>query len=172
MQGREVRLTALAVAVGIVAAGTIAWLAEPSVGMPSCGTSRNTPLGSSFALSEPSEQIDHGEHWYNFSIQSGAGVPTFSTLTFAVTTREGTNITPGTNWSITALSASGEVLGQYTLSGLAAGTWPSGGPNTVRSGDVLSLMSGTTGLSGDVFVLALRITGPCGWGGSISVLIP
>ena len=142
MRATAVRLVALAVIVGIAAAGTLVWLYLPRSTAVNCNApgSDGSPLGTAFAISSPSEQTVGSQHWYNSTVQSGGGGLRLAGLKFEFQSPSGTVVVPGPAWNLTALNLSGERLGTYALTGGAAGNWTTGGSTLVLSGQTFSLL--------------------------------
>jgi hypothetical protein len=173
---RRARIIA-AVLVIVVAAGTTVWWVGSQVSAPvACGESSqgNTPLGTATAIGTPVEQVRGLDHWYNFSVASTGGGDLLDGLTFEFRSSTGGNITPGPNWTLNVVNASGSAVGAYVLVGALAGHWSAGGTHPLRSDQVISLLAEPGSLSGDhMLVVVAHPVGPCSaLPGSISVSIP
>ncbi len=157
--------------VGVLTAaqGNLFWLGGAS--SPACGGSPDgsgTPLGTSIALSTPSEQVWGHHHWYNSTVESAVPQLAWSEMGIQVVTATGSNVTPASDWAGGVLSSTGSWVAFF---GFSNGTWISGGETAVESSQSLVIDSGTTGLAGVGDQLMVTFHSAC-LQGSISVNIP
>jgi hypothetical protein len=176
MDDRAAGLTTIAVVLGIAAAVILVWVAMPRSSGVDCNPSHSgqTPLGSFLSLSPPREAVIGPTHWYNFSLQSVPGDLRLANLVFEVQTTSGVVVQPNPAWTLRLTDPAAGVLGNYSLTGLSAGTWASGGATTPISGDTVGLLTTPGGVNGDWFDVFLTGTyaSGCPATGSISVSIP
>jgi hypothetical protein len=171
---RAAAWTAIAVAVGIVAAVALAWDSLPTPVDCNAPPTGNTPLGSAMAFGTPVEQIWGANHWYNATVASSDDRTIFDDLNFGVQTEGGEAISPGPGWSALMLNYTGYPIGNYTLYGPTAGNWSEGGSTLLQSQQTFSLLSDQTRLAGDnlrVSDMGLMTNG-CPFSESLTVEIP
>jgi hypothetical protein len=172
MLGPATRLTAIAVALGIVAGAAIVLIAPPGPTPPTCS---DRHLGSGFALSPAKERTIGIDHWYNFTVQSSGGGTLHRDFNFSVEDHYDSVIPPGSSWTFTALNNSGKTIGTYSMYGPGAGTWTTGGDLLVSNQETWSLLATPTNLSGGYLVAfeAALSSDPCaGFGGATTAAIP
>ncbi len=123
-------------------------------------------LCTSAALNEPYEHTAGPNHWYSFSVQSAGGGLEWDEWHLQVVTSTGTNVTPTSSWTATAVGLTGNLVATYEF---ANGTWTAGASALIASSQILSIDSGATNLSamGDT----LNVIGAGCYEGSIAVAI-
>jgi hypothetical protein len=147
--GLPVQVALVLLGLGIAFAAVTAWWAiHPQATTPSCDALECG--GLSLAIGNPTESNVSGNWVYNFSIQAAGGGLTLSGLTFQVQDSSGHNLTPSSSWTLIALDTTKSVIGSFSWT---TSSWSSGGDGFVRATDVLSLSTGTTNVSGDVFLV-------------------
>ena len=176
MGAMERRLVAVAVVVGVVAAGALVWvnLTQPAPIECSLQSSGPPPLGPWLAMSSPTERTLGSAHWYNSTAQSVGGGHRLFNLEFEFQAAGGFAVSPGVAWNLTALNADGAVIGAYSLTGMNAGLWYLGGQAELVAQSGFSLLTSPENLSGGAWifnVVGLSANG-CPAAGSVSVAIP
>ena len=167
---------AVAVVVGVVAAGAFVWvvLAQPAPIDCNPQNSGPTPLGSWLAFSSPTERTLGSAHWYNSTAQSvGSGLRLYN-LGFEFQAAGGFTVSPRVAWNLTALNAVGAVIGAYALTGANAGLWYLGGHAELVAQNAFSLLTSPENLSGGTWIFSLVgvYANGCPAAGSVSVAIP
>jgi hypothetical protein len=163
MIGRANSVAAIALALGIAAGSALCWVSFQSPPQPTCGSpgGGDGGLGTGPTLGTPKEQTVGLDHWYNFSVQAMGGGLLLSDLGFHLVSQGGTNVTPGSGWSLIAYDSSGGLLGNYSLYGPGAGAWTSGGTTAAAAGQLYSLLTTPGNVSGDGFVMSIQGVGSC-----------
>jgi hypothetical protein len=176
MVERSIKFTAVAIVVGVAAAGALVWAATRGSSTVDCNPhgSGNTPLGAFFALSSPSEESVGLDHWYNFTVQTGLPSLHLGNLDFEIQNAGGETVVPGANWTLEVWNVTGAWVGTYSLTGSTAGTWASGATFPIYSQEIISLLVAPGNIAGDVFVVVLsgNYSNGCPVLGSVSVAIP
>lgn len=163
-------MTAVA-AIGSVTAyeGNLFWLHPAVSACPSSSGGDNTPLGTWFAFSKPTEQVAGTNHWYNFSVQSSEPSIVMADLTFQVQADNGSEVTPGVGWVLVVVTA--DLSTRLATYEFAGGNWTSDGQGSVSTEQVVSLDTGPTNLSAMGSTFYVVVNGGCAQG-SVSVSIP
>jgi len=172
---RDRRILALYLPLGVAAAVLIDGAVFAALGgpfpspFPDCAgcPAAQSPLGTALALGTPTEQSAGGEHWYNFTVESGGGGLVLDDIQIEVLTASGAVVPPNVDWNLSALLNGSAPLGYYSFSSPG---WATGGETEITSGEILSLDSGTTDLRGQGVLL--EVLGQDSFDGTITVQIP
>ncbi|MCI4337372.1 MAG: hypothetical protein L3K17_09360 [Thermoplasmata archaeon] len=146
-------------------------LSRPSGG---CGAppGGNTPLGgSSFAIGSATPAGGPGNHSYTMAVNP-SDRDQWVYLAFQVVDSRGSNLTPGSGWSVVAFGVSGQLIANYSFQ---TQTWSSGATVLMTSGESMSLRLGSSDLHGlgDKLVVEISNPNPCTFsGGSVSAPLP
>lgn len=154
MRPAELRLAAVAVAIGFVASGSLVWIITSQATRINCnpGGWEQTPLGgAALAIGRPTEQTIGPAHWYNATVESAGGGLRVYNVGFQFQSAGTLAVSPGAKWNLTALDLGGAVIGAYALTGPAAGSWTVGGSSALVSQDAFSLLTNPENLSGGMW---------------------
>jgi hypothetical protein len=157
--------------VGAALAIGLFWFSTP-VKVDPCAASGagNTPLGTTIAISPPSESRAGTERWYNFSILSGGGGLRIGDIRLDVVSPSGGAVALTGSDTVRVTGSGDLTVAEYAYTN---STWLSGGATVVSNVQTIILGAISTNLSGDSLVVMGPLFGPCGsQNGSLSVAIP
>ncbi len=152
----------MALTLGDVAGTSLCWVGFHTASAPGCEYPGSVGIGGTApTLGKPLEHSLGSHHRYNFTVQAVGRGLTLGQAGFAVESYNGTKVLPSPDWILTALSASGENLGNYSFEGASAGGWPADGSIVADPSDVFSLLSVPDGLSGDTLLWTVPLGDYC-----------
>ncbi len=165
MGGREIKLTAIAIVLGGIAATSLVWESSTIPAGSNCtnNSSGGTPLGTALAFGTIVESVVGSNHWYNATVQTSEGLP-LNDMEYGVISQSGNIIPPGPNWSFSLLNSSGDRIdAAFSANGLLD-KWTTSSSLLLDAGEQVSLQTSLQNISavGDRMIILEVGTNPNG----------